>query len=191
MALKYLVCVGLFFCLLGCSNETFTKVTTEAQSMPTSSNTPSPTIEKKDELPVKVVGDFTNVESNGEHEWGYSVQLWKQGDKIYGLFSGGSSSRLIGDPPTGILENLFFDTKTGKISFTAILPYYVYKFDGILMEKKLMGKILNTTANETEKITLPRSKEWSSEMDEFQSYEDWKVYADDILKFRGPKSKIN
>ena len=189
MAARYLVFLVLFG-LFGCSNEAVTTRKTEAQSKPTANIPTSPTVKPTTEPPVKVVGDFTNVESNGEHQWGYSVEIWKQGDKIFGLISGDSISRLIGDPPTGILENVFFDAKTGKISFRAILPSDAYEFDGILTEKKLMGKLLNTTHNKTEKITLPRSKELSSEMDEyqsFQSYEEWKVYADSILKFRGPK----
>ena len=182
---RCLVCI-LFVGLFGCSNEIAITPVTKAQTKPTANISNSPTVKPTTE-PVKVVGEFTNVESNGEHQWGYSVQIWKQGDNIFGLISGDSASRLIGDPPTGILENISFHAKTGKLSFRAILPYLTYEFDGILTKKKLTGKLLNTTHNKIEKITLPRSKEWSSEMDEYQSYEEWKVYADSILKFRGPK----
>jgi hypothetical protein len=52
----------------------------------------------------------------------------------------------------------------------------------------MSGRLLSQRCDEAEKIVLKRSKELSSEtMDEYASYEDWKVDADRILKFRGPK----
>lgn len=185
MASRYLICIT-FFSLFGCSNQALTTRKTEAQSKPAVAVSTPADAQLVTEL-VRAVGSFTNVESNGEHQWGYSIKIWKQGDKIFGLISGDSASRLVGDPPTGILENVIFDAKTGKISFRATLPSDVYEFDGILTKKYLAGKLLNTTLNKIEKITLPKSIELSAEMEEYQSYEEWKVYVDRILKFRGSK----
>ncbi len=137
--------------------------------------------------PVKVVGNFTNVEGDGEHEWGYSVQIWRQDDRIYGLFAGGSGTRLVGDPPTGVLVDQEFDEKTGRISFKTVLPGTTYHFDGHLTKSRLKGRLLHATSNETENIVLKRDKEFSRMMDEYATHEDWKLDADRILKFRGPR----
>jgi hypothetical protein len=188
MTIKYLVLVGIISCLLGCSNESAqaTRNDNKEKSVPSNLSIPEP--ESVAKSPVKVVGDFTNVQSNGEHQWGYSVQIWRQDDRIFGLFSGTSSPMLVGDPPTGILVEQVFDEKTGKLSFSTELPSFTYSFDGTLKNDRLTGRLFNTTTNKTEHVTLKRSEESSSEMmDEFESYEDWKRYADGILKFRGPK----
>lgn len=83
---RLLVCLVLCS-LLGCSNETAITKVTEAQTKIALDNS-IPVVEPKDESPVKVIGEFTNVKSNGEHQQGYSVKLWKQDNKIYGLISG-------------------------------------------------------------------------------------------------------
>jgi hypothetical protein len=151
---------------------------------------------KKAESTVKPLGDFSNVWSNGEHETGYSIELWKQDDKIYGLISGGDGTRLVGDPPTGLLENVQFDPVTKKFSFRAKLPSQViFEFEGILTKKKIEGERKNTYDFDVnkfvkrKKIILPRLKESSAEMVEFQTYQtyaEWKEFADRILAFRGP-----
>jgi hypothetical protein len=205
MAARYLVCLVLFG-LFGCSGETVIQTKTEAQSKIPANISTSSTIKPTAE-PVEVVGDFTNVTSDGEHQRGYSVQIWKEGDKILGLLSGSRHSRPVGDPPTGLLENAVFDAKTSELSFSATLPgsdcgegkpaQDLFRFKGFLTSRKLSGNLFitmdfcNGQIKETEKITLQRSIEWSSEMDEYQSYEDWKKFADDILKFRGSKQQSN
>ena len=153
---------------------------------------------KKAESPVKPLGDFSNVQyqSSGEHQWGYSIELWQQDDKIYGFISGDDSPRLVGDPPTGILENVQFDPVTKKFSFRAELPLReIFEFEGILTKKKIEGERKNTYDFDVnkfvkrKKIILPRSKESSAEMIEYhtyQTYAEWKAYADRILDFRGP-----
>jgi hypothetical protein len=187
MTAKYLACL-LFFGLAGCSGEAVITTGIDAQSRQAANISTAPTVKPAAEQ-IKALGDFTNVKSNGEHQWGYSVEIWKQGNKILGLISGDSASRLIGDPPTGLLENISFDAKTGKLSFRAVLPSDVYEFDGVLTKEKLKGKLSNTGINKIEIITLRRAKQESSEMEEFESCEDWKKYADRILDFRGPKRR--
>jgi hypothetical protein len=151
---------------------------------------------KKAESPVNPLGDFSNVQSNGEHQWGYSIELWKQDDKIYGLISGDDGTRLIGDPPTGLVENVQFDPGTKKFSFRAKLPSERFEFEGILTKKKIEGEriIKNEFCLDgcamRKKIVFPRSKESSLEMTEYQTYRtfaEWKKFADRILKFRGPE----
>ena len=188
MTTKYFILGWLILCLTSCSNESAQATRTDNQERTTSNNLNLSSNVPATQSLVKVVGYFTNVQSNGEHQWGYTVKIWRQDDRIYGLFSGSSSSMTVGDPPTGILVDQVFDEKTGKFSFRTTTPSRTYHFDGILTKKVLKGRILGAITNEAEKIVLKRSKELSSEMmDEYASYEDWKAFADRILKFRGPK----
>ncbi len=188
MATKYFILAGIVLCLLSCSTNS-TQATRKANEDSAAltdfqdfTNTPTVTSS------VKLYGDFTNVQSNGEHQWGYSVEIWRQDDRIYGLFSGSSHSIIVGDPPTGILVDQRFDEKTGTLSFRTKLPSHHYSFDGIFTKDEIKGTLTDTTANEKERIVLKRDKESSLEiMNEFASYEDWIEYADRILKFRGTK----
>jgi hypothetical protein len=155
----------------------------------------------KSELPVKPLGTFMRVKSDdGEHAYGYDVALWKQGSKIYGLIS--AHAGLIGDPPAGLLENVRFDPRTKKLSFTAKLSlgvdgdnvpsHDIFVFEGMLTATRLAGNLLvkneqcGKACTERKIINLPRSKEWSSSMDSFKTYAEWKKDADEILAFRGP-----
>jgi hypothetical protein len=153
---------------------------------------------------VDVIGLFLNVKSDGEHASGYDVKLWKHGENICGLIN--AHRGLMGDPPTGILENVKFDKKTGKLSFTAKLSLAVtegkkvdewipthdlFEFDGILSKKTLKGKLKITDKTFTKfrvitkTIKLPFSTLWK--LDNYKNYASWKKYANDILKTRGPK----
>jgi hypothetical protein len=157
------------------------------------------------ELPVKALGNFMRVESDGEHASGYNVELWKQGDKIIGLIN--AHDGLIGDPPAGLLENVRYDRRTGKFSFTAKLSLAVtlddnyqsiptrelFEFHGILSKTRLTGNLTITQQQcsrlcvERKRLNLPRSKKFGSWVQDFKSYADWKKDVDEILDFRGPK----
>ncbi len=197
MLTRCLVCLVLFG-LFGCSNESVVTVT-EAQNK-TNLNNSIPPVKPTVESPVKPIGAFTNVKSNGEHQWGFAVELWRQDDKIYGWMSGTDYSRIVGDGPAGILEDVQFDSKTGKISFTAKLPGVifagneqspdVFEFEGVLTKKKLVGNLLPTNDSfgnqptKKKKITLLKSKKESSDLEEFfnfGSYQEWKAWMDKIL----------
>jgi hypothetical protein len=152
-------------------------------------STVKPTVTPITESPVKSIGHFANVKSNGEHQWGFYVELWRQDDKIYGWMSGTDYSRIVGDAPAGILEDVQFDPKTGKISFKAELSD-VHEFDGFLTKNKLSGSLLikndlcGDPCAKKKKIMLPKSKEESSIMEElynFGSYQEWKDHMDKIL----------
>lgn len=68
---------------------------------------------------VKRLGVFTNMRFTREHQYGYSVELWQEKDRVFGLFL--SSEGLSGDTPTGLLEDAAFDAKTGRLTFRARL----------------------------------------------------------------------
>lgn len=151
-----------------------------------------------------VVGSFTNMRFTEEHAYGYSVELWRQGDSLVGLFLAAEGPQ--GDTPTGLLEKVKFEMKTGKLSFRAKLSMGVvyskeyngvpsrdvFEFSGVLGKNRLTGTLrrldgLNLRDTpKIEKIVLTRSKS-NQGMEPFQSFDDWKKAADGILKFRGPK----
>jgi hypothetical protein len=208
MIKECLVCVAVVV-LFGCSQSPGTNTAVAQQNAlsgntnisPGNSNAP---VEKKVESPVKPLGTFMNVKTSGEHASGYLLQLWKQDDKVYGLIS--SSQGLMGDPPTGSLENAQLDSKTGKLSFKAKLSLGLYmskdspdapsrdvfEFEGTWTEKKVEGTLKTTNqlcpdkCPETKKISLPRSEDWSSGMKDYPNYAGWKSFADEILDRRGP-----
>jgi len=195
MLARCLACLALFG-LLGCSDEPVNLA--EAQNK-ANLNRPTPSVKPTVESPVKPIGHFTNVKSNGEHQWGFAVELWRQDDKIYGWMSGTDYSRIVGDGPAAILEDVEFDAKTGKISFKAAMPSNfggqrrskaVHEFDGFLTKKNLTGNLLITndlcgdSCTKKKKITFPKSKKESSDLEEFfnfGSYQEWKAWIDKIL----------
>lgn len=154
---------------------------------------------------VKRLGAFTNMKFTQEHQYGYSVELWQEKDRVFGYFL--SSEGLAGDTPTGLLEDVAFDSKTGNLSFRARLSMGmtfdknnketpsrdVYQFKGALKGQKLAGVLEHTNAlvlmakSKKTNITLQKSKSESAEMSKASSYDEWKTEADKILKFRGPK----
>ena len=157
------------------------------------------------EPPVSVIGYFSNMRFTEEHAYGYSVELWRQsGDTLLGLFF--SSEGLQGDTPTGLLEDVKFDMKTGKLSFRAKLSTGVvfskehdsvpsrdvFEFSGTLGKDRLAGTLKRLDglrpqdAPRIETIALTRSKS-NQGMQPFESLDDWKKAAEEILRFRGPK----
>lgn len=154
---------------------------------------------------VKRVGVFTNMRFTREHQYGYSVELWQERDRLFGLLL--VSAGLIGDTPTGLLEDVVFDSKTGKLSFRARLSTGatvnkkneemptrdVYRFAGTLKGQRLAGVLEHTDASDPSatatktNVSLRRSKSESGSMTAAKSFEEWKKEADEILTLRGPK----
>lgn len=153
---------------------------------------------------VSFIGDFSNIHNTAEHSYGYSVQLWRSGDRLFGLFS--AASGLSGDTPTGLLEDVQYDASTGKLSFTARLSvaavymgkgkqeptHDVFSFKGSLQNNILAGVLTHDEKHQTKprpiitQVRLTKRKTSDSPLPS-TSYEDWKQSADQILKARGPK----
>jgi hypothetical protein len=64
------------------------------------------------------MGEFTNMEYSEEHQWGESIELWRSGECVFGIFI--SMAGLQGDPPRSAIKNGIFDSKTGRLSFNAV-----------------------------------------------------------------------
>jgi hypothetical protein len=151
----------------------------------------------KNNSPVKVIGTFSNRDGNGEHEWGYEVDLWAHNGDVIGMFTGSAGTRLVGDPPTGILKDVMYNFDTGSISFRATLPNVDYEFEGVLSRKALSGRLFNMSGrllsqrcDEAEKIVLLKSQELTTEMEEYATLDAWKERMSEIVRFRGVEGTV-
>jgi hypothetical protein len=153
---------------------------------------------------VSFVGDFSNIHSTAEHSYGSSVQLWRQDDKLFGLFY--AASGLSGDTPTGQLEDVQYDPATGKLSFKAKLSvgavymgkgkqeptHDIFSFKGSLQNNIITGVLTHEEKHQTKprpivtRVRLTKSKTSESPLPS-STYDEWRQAADQILKVRGPK----
>jgi len=141
-----------------------------------------------------------------EHTYGYTVQAWRQGDTIIGFFL--SSEGLEGDTPTGLLDKVQFNPKTGQLSFQAKLTMGslisesdkevpskdLYEFQGTMTTDFLKGHLKHSELAGTkpqvqeEDILLKKSKERSEMefMEGLKTVKDLQKWAETI-KNRMPK----
>ena len=63
------------------------------------------------------IGDFDNVRSSdrGEHCSGYTVALWRHGDRVLGLFN--VHSGVCGDAACAVIEDVQFNQRTRQLAF--------------------------------------------------------------------------
>ena len=105
---------------------------------------------------VEVLGAFSGVKHIGDDAFGYTVQLWKEGDRISGLFLVYTGAPY--DPPTGVLEDVKYNPRTKRLSFTTRLSTGLvysqeyrgvpsqdrFKFEGVLTRRRLIGTLTRT-----------------------------------------------
>jgi hypothetical protein len=142
--------------------------------------------------PITFVGEFSNMRYTEEHAYGYSIQLWREGAAVFGLFL--ASEGLAGDTPTGLLDNLKYDPRSGKLSFKAKLTMGVdarqqpshdlFEFDGKLGGRAVSGVLKRGAASE--RINL-RKLPPDAALPHPRTYDEWKRQTDEILRRRGPK----
>ena len=155
---------------------------------------------------VKVLGAFSSVRHTGDDALGHVLQLWQEGDHVFGLlmvYTGAPS-----DPPTGLLEDVKFDPRTRQLSFSARLSTGLvtgrgysrvpardrFTFKGVLTRREVNGvlqrsnELFPNDRPTSESIRLRRSASYTELMTPPPTtYAAWKSWADEILKFRGPK----
>ena len=123
----------------------------------------SPLVLSAADTPVRrilYVGTYEKVESaTGEHCSGYSIDLWKQNNLLFGLLH--QHRGLCGDPPCGVLKDLEHSPETGVIRFTAETHENVFLFAGSLENDLLAGTLTKrprgTDIDLKETVRLPRS----------------------------------
>jgi len=151
---------------------------------------------------IQPVGAFSNMRFTEEHAYGTTVELWRDGISLIGLLL--VSEGLQGDTPTGILENVKFDARTGALSFNAklttgmlMLPgdkeqpsLELFQFTGALKPALLTGTLKRSDLRQP---SHPASEERVQLKSQPQAtvaattYGEWLREVQDILKFRGPK----
>jgi hypothetical protein len=155
------------------------------------------------------LGEWSNVVvSQGEdpHAYGYSLTLWKHNGQLVGFLS-----EYVGptaDAPIGPLQDLTFDSDSGKLSFSAKMTTGVtfsaghkdgapsrtlYKFSGVLSKSEVMGTLVtedhldNTAPTQLElglkAQTNPNQvSSWNQ-----KTFQEWEQFYAPILRARGPK----
>jgi hypothetical protein len=165
---------------------------------------PQSTAMLETEPSIAFLGTYSNMRYTEEHAYGTQLDLWQQEEEIFGHFL--HSAGLMGDPPTGRLENLIFDPKTGRLSFTARLTLGldncsehegapsrdVFEFEGVLDRETITGalKYKNAFHPETpatrEEITLKKIEEkYFGKI--YKNRAEWEEDSRQVLMFRGPK----
>lgn len=142
--------------------------------------------------PITFVGEFSNMRYTEEHAYGYTVQLWREGANVLGLFL--ASEGLAGDTPTGMLDDLKYDPRSGHLSFKAKLTmgldarnqpsHDLFEFDGKMSARAVSGVLKHGAA--PERLNL-RKVQTDPAIDQPPTYDEWKRQTDEILRRRGPK----
>jgi hypothetical protein len=159
-----------------------------------------------DSTAIQPVGAFSNMRFTEEHAYGYTVDLWRAGKCLFGLFE--ASEGLSGDTPTGLLNPVRHDAATGKLAFAARLTMGVTKpnngtdwvpsrdsfdFNGRLGTRVLKGRLSRSDQLRPElravdqEIVLPLSKQQQEFMIQAGNFAEWHKQAEAILQARGPK----
>lgn len=146
------------------------------------------------------VGTFSNMKYSEESAIGEEIELWKDKNGFfYGFFY--QSEGIIGDTPTGILENISYDPKEKSFSFTAKLTTGsifisdkqedakdLFQFKGILKKNQITGNLTHYIVqlpNDTEIKTIILKKQKQKTF--INSHEDFIKFFNEIKSFRGPK----
>jgi hypothetical protein len=159
-----------------------------------------------DSATVTRLGAYSNMTYTEEHAYGYTVQLWRAGSCLIGLFY--ASAGLTGNTPTGRLIVSRYDRGRGRLGFTAKLSTGVvldpksrtevpsreeFQFEGSLKPKLLQGKLDRFdrlrpgSAPTSESVSLEARPEETESMIQARSYRDWKQSVEEVLRFRGPR----
>jgi hypothetical protein len=85
------------------------------------------------------IGSFHNVSSKdgGEHCAGYSLGLWKYGERVLGLLD--LHAGLCGDPPCGVIKDASLDSRTGRLVFWSSINGQKIQFVGTLTRETIDG----------------------------------------------------
>jgi hypothetical protein len=155
---------------------------------------------------IAEVGAFSNMRHTEEHAYGQTVMLWRAGECLFGLFE--SSQGLAGDTPIGMVQDVEYDRKTGRLSFAAKLTIGVmtfggpkgpqpardlFAFRGDLDSARLTGVITHVLQNSPEArptadhVAWPLSNEITELMRGSRTYGEWLARWQPILRQRGPK----
>jgi hypothetical protein len=130
----------------------------------------------QDVTPIGAFGNVRESRATGEpHCYGYSLDLWRHRERTIGLLH--RHNGLCGDPPCESLVNVSHDTRTGRISFTALGVMFV----GTLRRDDVIGTI------EGKRVRLTRHKDDAMRMDSASndSLDAWCRFWGGVPRCRG------
>ena len=151
------------------------------------------------------LGHFSNYRYTAEHQYGVGLHLWRDGPTIVGLIS--YAEGLMGDTPTGSLENVSFDPANGQLSFNARLTLgqtvdkdhkwvpsqHVFRFSGVITKESISGTLKIFDIFHPDNKPIQENIDLKKD-DSYPMYCQVKVQClslmDDILKFRGPRLSL-
>jgi len=120
------------------------------------------------------IGSFGNVSSStGEHCSGYSLELWRHNGRIIGLLD--RHSGLCGDPPCEALRDVSYDSRRGRLSFTALDE----KFTGTLRRDDVVGTIGAARVRLMRNRDFPMDGKWD------KNFTDWCGFWRGVHRCRG------
>lgn len=153
--------------------------------------------------PVTPLGEFSSFRFTEEHQYGVGVQLWRaSGRELVGLLL--VADGLAGDTPVGLLEDVVFEERTGRLSFGARLSTGthgcrrhagvpsrdLYRFDGTLKGARLDGVLSRTSALHAGEAPHRQPVTLRSQPDgpgSFPSFAQWHQHVRWVLQMRGPR----
>lgn len=92
--------------------------------------------------PIRMIGFWSKIGSNGEHEWGYDVVLFTVGNVYRGWIE--DYSGLVGDGGIRyIMQDIQYDKGAGQLDFKDHAPYAGTQYKALLRKKRLLLKDFN------------------------------------------------
>ena len=155
---------------------------------------------------VKRIGSFTNASSDGQHEAGFTVNLWMHEGRPVGILT--YHIGLVGDSPRGILEDVKFAPASGDLAFRVklslgqvvrpgkgLIPSRdVLVFTGRLEDDAVSGVFVESSFSEPKpgvvgrydvKLSRDDSATWVKAS--YENYAAWRSAHEKQLKAFGPK----
>ena len=100
--------------------------------------------------PIERLSSYENWRHTEEHQYGFGVELWKQGETQFGLLRV-AEGHLAGGIPIGAIEDVAFNPATGQFSFRSKLSLGMvsandysrdlYSFSGTIGNGQIEGTI--------------------------------------------------
>ncbi len=154
---------------------------------------------------IEAIGSFMNVQSNGEHADGYSVELWSRAGDLIGFVD--YHRGLIGDPPIGVLTDVKYSASTGALSFKAKLTSGLHScrehtmvpsrdllsFQGFLKVDQLQGRVFLENYNDASPAVMDSRENFSMKknsaypLQSYETYDAWWAQWEPVYKARGAK----
>ena len=138
-----------------------------------------------DEAPMTVVGEFTNMRFTGEHQYGYELTLWRAGGCLVGFFY--RADGLAGDTPMGELQNVAYDSKSGRLSFESKLRTGNVTFAGEFRA----GRVTGIVTPGRDHVTLRPTNAQADLISGPRTYRQWRDYWAPILRRLGPSPYLS